>query len=117
MAAPAVGGAVIVVAVLAGQSFEGPWQRTVQALLLVPAVLVHCHSRADARSFDAADVAVVSVAAGLVASAIGVAGLAVGTFVALAVAVAAQTGALAVAAQLVGVPSLAVAVGGRRTAG
>lgn len=117
MAAPALGGAVVVLAVLAGQPVEGLWPRIVQALLLVPAVLVHCYSRASARSFGAADVAVVSVAAGLVAYAVGVVGLAAGAFLTLAVVVAAQTGALAVAAQLAGVLSLALTVAGRRVAG
>lgn len=116
MAAPAFGGAVVVLAVLAGQPVEGSGRRIVQALVLVPAVLVHCHSRADARSFGLADLAVVSLAAGMVAYAVGVAGLAAGAALTLAVAVAAQTGALAVAAQLACVLSLRLALGGRRVA-
>lgn len=112
MAAPALGGAVVVLAVLAGQPVQGLWQRTVEALLLVPAVLVHCHSRADAPAFGLADVA----AAGLVAYAVAFAGLAVGAFLTLVV-VTAQTGALAAAAQLAGVLSLALTVTGRRVAG
>jgi hypothetical protein len=117
MTAPALGGAVVVLAVLAGQPVDGLWQRTVQALLLVPAVLVHCHSRADTAGLGVADTAVVSIAAGLVAYAFGAVGLAAGAALTLAVVLAAQTGALAAVAQVAGLLSLAMAVAGRRVAG
>ena len=112
-AAPALGGFLIAVAVLAGRPVEGPWRWTSSALLLAPAVLVHCHDRAETHGFGIAQTAAVSVAAGLVAYAVGAVGLAAGAALTVAIVVAAQTGVLAVAAQLAGLLSFALAVSGR----
>jgi len=108
MAAPAAGGVLLAVAVLAGEPVDGPWQVAVRSLLLVPAVLVHCHRR-GAR-LGLLEGAAVAAAAGVLAYAVGMVGLAAGAVVALAVALAVQTGALAAAAQLGGLVSVALAL-------
>lgn len=115
-AGPAAGGLLISVAAILGRPVEGPWQWTVTALVLVPAVLVHWHSRAETHCFSGAETLAMSVAAGVVAYILGVVGLVAGATATLGVVVAAQTGVLAAAAQIAGLLSLAIALRGRRTA-
>jgi hypothetical protein len=112
-AGPAAGGLLIAVAAILDQPVQGPWQWTVTALVLVPAVLVHWHSRAETHGFSGAETLAMSAAAGAVAYVLGVVGLVAGAAATLGVVVAAQTGVLAAAAQIAALLSLAVAVRGR----
>jgi hypothetical protein len=107
-AGPAAGGLLIAVAAIADRPVQGPWHWTVTALVLVPAVLVHWHSRAETHGFSGAETFAVSVAAGVVAYALCVLGLVAGAAATFGLFVAAQTGVLAAAAQLAGLLSLAV---------
>jgi hypothetical protein len=110
MAPPAAGGALLAAVVLAGEPVDGIWQWAVRVLLLVPAVLVHCHRRAERHGFGVFDGLAVAVAAGAVAYAVSAVGLAVGAAAALLVAAAIQTGALAVAVQLAALVTSAITV-------
>lgn len=103
-AGPTVGGLLIAVAAILGRPVQGPWQWTVTALVLVPAILVHWHSRAETHGFSGAET--LADAVGVVAYALRA--LVAGAAATFGVSVASQTGAFAAAAQLAGMLSMVV---------
>lgn len=113
-AGPATAGVLIALAAAAHVPVTGWAHRVIQALSLIPAVLVHCHNRAERHHFSALTHAAVVLTSGLVAYLLIVVGLFAGAAATLAVVIAHQSGALAALGSLSGVLTLLVTL---RTAG
>jgi hypothetical protein len=109
-AGPAAAGVVVAVAALLQEPVIGPVRLTVLTLILLPAVLVHCHNRAERYRLNWAEHLAAALVGGLASLLLIVVGLFGGAAIVLVAVLAAQTGVLAGAAQISGVASLAIAL-------
>jgi hypothetical protein len=111
-AGPVSAGIALAVASLLGTEVTGPARCVTTSLSLIPAALVHCHSRD--RDLTYPQTFAVGLAAAVVAYAVIVIGLFTGAAATLALYLAVQTGLLAVASQMSGPMGLLLALSARR---
>lgn len=102
---PFAAGAVVVMAHLVGVPLRGPLDWSVTALLLVPAVLVHCHNRAARHRFTFVETVAATAAAGAAAYILSVVGMLTGAIATVRLLLAHHSGVLTSTVSLVTVVS------------
>lgn len=111
-AGPVAAGMVLALAIVVGVEVTGPVRWLTTGLSLIPAVLVHWHSRD--RDFTWPETCAIGLAAAVVAYAVIVVGVVTGATVTFAIYVAVQTGVLAAVAQLSAIVGLLLTAFSRR---
>ena len=96
-AAPFLAGAGVVAAYMVGVPVRGPLDWAVTTMVLLPAVLVHCHNRAERQGLTVLEQTVVMLLAGFVAYGLSLVGVFVGAATTAGLVLAHQTGVLAAA--------------------